>query len=114
MQRTCEFCGALFEGASQARFCSNAHRVAASRTRTEIPVEVELAQENSHGEENSHREPQRVQGRTEEEYVTEMMRLSPLTNTVGADATFAMARARQEAYARWRWRGVRDGEVSGL
>lgn len=35
MQRTCEYCGAQFDGSPQARFCSEAHRKAAARSRTD-------------------------------------------------------------------------------
>ena len=44
MLKNCLYCGAPFEGAAQARFCSNAHRVAYSRTRTKEPVQGEAVQ----------------------------------------------------------------------
>jgi hypothetical protein len=47
MQKLCAYCGEEFEGAAQARYCSNAHRVADQRRRTE-PAQREVAQEKSH------------------------------------------------------------------
>jgi len=38
MLKTCEHCGASFEGAPQARFCSDAHRKAHARSRTKEQV----------------------------------------------------------------------------
>jgi hypothetical protein len=48
--KTCEHCGQPFEGPAQARFCSDAHRKAASRSRTDVRVEggqKQAGQENS-------------------------------------------------------------------
>jgi len=38
MLKECLFCGASFEGSAQARFCSDAHRKAHARTRTDVRV----------------------------------------------------------------------------
>ena len=46
----------------------------------------------------------------EDAYVAENMKLAPLVTIDGYEA----ARQRQEAYARWRFRAYKTGEVSGL
>jgi hypothetical protein len=46
----------------------------------------------------------------EDRYVAENMKLAPLVTIDGYEA----ARARQEAYARWRFKAYKAGEVSGL
>lgn len=52
----------------------------------------------------------RSRKRDEDAYVKKMMKLETI---VGSDGE-AAAKARQEAYARWRFKGYHDGTVASL